>query len=128
MSCHYGNIAELQFLLEATKKGLIVSKPQTISTPYDFLIDNGKSVLKIQVKSCFMEGPRFETTVAKGKETRTSYTKSDCDFISVFIAKHFLWFLIPIEELSPIKKITILPFGESKWNKYREDWGALLKQ
>ena len=108
MSYINGNIAEIQFLLEATKKGLLISKPQSSYSVYDYIVDNGKKMLKLQIKSCFLNGPRFGTNVCKGKSVKKSYTKDDCDIIIIFIAKHLIWFFIPVEELLTIKKITLL--------------------
>ncbi len=45
-----GTPSEILFDYEATDKGFIVSRP-VVDTQYDRLIDNGESIIKVQIKS-----------------------------------------------------------------------------
>jgi len=45
--------AELLIAAEAIKHGIVVSKPLSHSSPYDFIFDNGKNVLKVQCKRAY---------------------------------------------------------------------------
>jgi hypothetical protein len=58
-----GERAELLFAAECCKHGLVVCFPHSDNVPYDFIIDNSKSLLKIQVKSSryFEKGIAYPT-------------------------------------------------------------------
>jgi hypothetical protein len=126
MSVYNGNIAELQFLLETTKKGGVVSRPQIQSTIYDFIVDNGNRVLKVQVKSCFSEGPNYGVSVGRGGNSKIPYEQNEIDIFAIFIAESFDWYFIPVSEINGAVKITLYPDSESKWNKFKNGWIILL--
>lgn len=127
MSIFKGNIAELSFLLTATKKGLIVSRPTIQSTIYDFLVDNKKKILRVQVKSCFSQGPEYGLTIGQGSTGKKHYSPDDVDIIACFIGELETWYLFPIKAIGERVKITVFPYSiDSKWNKYREGWVTLL--
>ena len=46
-----GDIGELAFMLEATSKGFLVCKPFGQAEAYDFILDNGNRLFKVQVKA-----------------------------------------------------------------------------
>ena len=46
-----GEMAELLFAAECCKHGLIIAFPHSDSVSYDFVVDNGKNLLRVQVKS-----------------------------------------------------------------------------
>ncbi len=127
MSLQKGNIAELEFLLKATQRGLIVSRPAIQSTIYDFIIDNGKRCLKVQVKSNFTDGPDFGLSIGQGSLGKTPYSSNDIDVIACFIDKINVWYLFPIKDIGERVKLTLYPDSiESKWNKYKGAWSVLL--
>jgi hypothetical protein len=122
-----GNIAELEFLLIATKRGLVVSRPTIQSTIYDFVVDNGKRILKVQIKSTFSNGPAYGLNIGKGSTGKTNYSPDDIDIIACFIGELGTWYFFPIKVIGERVKITVFPNSiESKWNKYREGWVTLL--
>ena len=53
-----GEVAESAFLHKAMDKGLVVAKPWGDSSRYDFVVDSGERLLRVQVKStkCLCEG------------------------------------------------------------------------
>ncbi len=122
-----GNIAELEFLLSATRQGLIVSRPTIQSTIYDFLVDNGKRILKVQIKSTFTSGPVFGLNIGQGSTGKKSYTPADVDIIACFIGELKTWYFFPISVIGKKVKLSLTPNSiDSKWNKYREGWITLL--
>ncbi len=127
VSLEKGNIAELEFLVTATRKGLIVSRPTIQSTIYDFIVDSGKKMLKVQVKSCFTSGPSYGLSIGQGTTGKTSYKPDDVDVIACFIGELATWYFFPTKEIGGKVKLTLFPDSiESKWNKYRESWSVLL--
>jgi len=52
----HGELAELAFLFKAASLGIAVAKPYGDSLPYDFMVQCGQRLLRIQVKSVFTNG------------------------------------------------------------------------
>ena len=76
MNKDIGELSELEFLIRATKEGLIVSRPFGENQRYDFIVDNGKRRFRIQVKSTnFKEGNHFQITCSHGSKIKKSYNK-----------------------------------------------------
>ena len=123
-----GNISELAFHLEATSKGLVVSKPVSQATVYDCLVDNNKSILKIQIKSTFSEGPSFSVNIGRGSTSKETYTSKEIDYFVIYLAKIKVWYIIPVQELADQIKITFFPYShQSKWNKFKGCWDFLSR-
>jgi hypothetical protein len=128
MSVHIGNIGELEFLLAATKRGLIVSRPEIQSTIYDFLIDNQKKILKIQVKATFSDGLCYALNIGQGNTSKKSYSCRDVDIIACYLNSLDIWYFLPTSEVSNQVKISLYPNStKSKWNLYKGAWDLLLK-
>ena len=80
-----GNIAEIEFMLKATRLGLIVSKPE-IPHDYDFLVDNGNNIFRVQVKSNFCKGPSYKLGIGQGKSSKNAYTPKMIDIMACYLA------------------------------------------
>src|SRR2546430_7314133 len=85
-----GELAELAFILKATSMGFTPSRPYGERRPYDFLLECGKHLLRIQVKSSFAtrgEGHSgFPLCVSHNSSAgRAAYTTEDIDFIAAYV-------------------------------------------
>jgi len=133
-----GEVAEIAFMYRSAIEGIGVARPYGDSHPYDFLMQHGRRLSRVQVKSCFT--PRrthgrtgFHILVAYrcGKELRL-YTQAEVDFIAVFVARYNIWYVIPVEALGRSKTIRVYPHGKGNqtgafYESYREAW-HLLKE
>jgi hypothetical protein len=128
-----GEIAEMAFLYRASREGIGVAKPYGESHAYDFLVQHGKRLLRVQVKSCFttQRGYRrmgFPIIVSHhNRSGLTVYSPDDIDFIAAFVAPHDAWYVIPVEALGRSKSIRLYPAGKSQrvgafYEDYREAW------
>src|SRR5258708_6034899 len=77
-----GEVAEMAFILKATLLGLTPSRPYGERRPYDFLLECGKRVLRIQVKCVsvprFHNANSFAVNVVQHKHGgRAAYTSDD---------------------------------------------------
>jgi len=131
-----GELAEVGFMYRAASQGIAVAKPYGDSLPYDFLVQHGRRLLRVQVKSCFSPERRgytgFPIIVAchwgRGK---LAYSSDQIDFIAAFIAKYDAWYLIPVESLQNSKNIRLYPSGRKlkrpggNYERYREAWDLL---
>jgi len=131
-----GDLAELAFMYRAAREGIGVARPYGDSYPYDVLVQHGRRLSRIQVKSCFSFEKRrytgFPIIVAshwRGKQV--GYTIEEVDFIAAYIARYDAWYLIPIESLGKLKNIRLYPTGRKLkrpggfYEKFREAWYLL---
>jgi PD-(D/E)XK endonuclease len=122
-----GEMAEAAFLAKATSLGLRVSKPWG-ETRYDLIVDNGKKLLRVQVKSAHRAGRYGEYTFhARGCSLRV-YNASEIDLLVAYIVPENAWYLFPVEEFLKYKSMKLYPVRwrkASKFEKFREAWGIV---
>lgn len=122
-----GEIAESAFLHKAMELGLMVSKPWGDSSRYDFVVDSGKQLLRVQVKStaCLWDG-RY-TIGAHGCDPSAGYTAQEIDFLVVRVVPEDAWYVIPMEAFAGRRHLSLYPRGEhaGQYEKYREAWELL---
>jgi hypothetical protein len=125
-----GEHSEAGFLFKATFYNFGIAKPWGDSLRYDFILDNGHRLHRIQIKctECLRAGA-YETratyTVGKG---RAVYTKDDIDFIAVHIVPLDIWYILPVEVCTPHPMLRFYPHRQAKkmrLEKYREAWHLL---
>jgi hypothetical protein len=132
----WGELGELAFILKAASLGITASKPFGDRRPYDFLVEHGQRLLRVQVKSVFTNpgGPwRFGFPVAVSQHLRSgraTYTADQIDFIAAFVAPHGAWYVIPLDAIRGRKFIRLYPGGATRadagrFEPYREAWHLL---
>jgi hypothetical protein len=127
-----GDLTELEFIVEAKKRGFPVGKPYGDNQHYDVLLDAAWKVWKVQVK---LGGSRHYRGYTVRSSWRTSwkqiaYSPKDVDFVAALIGGEGIWYLIPVRALGGRKTIHLYPFGSRRgssrrFEKYREAWGLL---
>ncbi|HEY1265076.1 MAG TPA: group I intron-associated PD-(D/E)XK endonuclease [Terriglobales bacterium] len=131
-----GEIGELAFILKATSLGITASRPFGDRRPYDFVVEYGPSLLRIQVKSVFSRKKRDAAyqvvTSHHGRKGRATYTAEQIDFIAAYIVPRNLWYVIPVEALAGRKVVRVYPCGKTKkpgglFEIYREAWDLLKR-
>jgi hypothetical protein len=122
----------MMFMVKATTKGLVVAKPYGESRRYDFLVDSGKGISRVQVKSSTCTHWHAYTVNTYWKTTRKHmpYSPSKVDFIAVLILGTDIWYLIPVRALAGRFMVRVYPFGGSprgsrRHEKYRDAWNLL---
>ena len=127
-----GQLAELEFLLNASKRSLLLSQPYGDNEPYDFIVDNGIRLFKVQVKSTSHLVQRgnhksYQITCRRGNGTCTrSYHKDEIDLIAAYIAPMNVWYVIPY---SKVKSNTLRFYphtinSKGFYESFKEDWEA----
>ena len=129
---YYGEVAETRFVLKCYELGLFVSRPTCDMGQYDYIVDNGFKLLKIQVKSTGYDQTipaQRAREIARGKIPRTTvgryrrpqqprfgvnltwgqrphiYGRKAFDILAVYIHPLDLWYLIPRRALG--NKLTL---------------------
>jgi hypothetical protein len=123
-----GEQAEAAFLNKATSLGLSVSKPWGDSERYDFVVNAGRRMLRVQVKStAYQHGGRCRYSI-NALCHAALYTEDEIDFLAVYIVPLDLWYIIPVKACLNRKSLRFYPKAttfRSRYEKYREAWWRL---
>ena len=138
-------------MYRASSEGISVAKPYGDSHPYDFLVQHGRRLLRVQVKSTFRSRdsdsesqpqpkPKrrfgYQVIVARignGKKGSLYYSREEIDFVVCFIEPADLWYIIPVEKLGRRHAIRLFPHGKGQpfgglYEDYREAWDLLKEE
>ena len=125
-----GERSEAAFLHRASALGFGVAKPWGDSLRYDFILDNGERLWRIQIKCTeSIRAQAYETraTYSIGKG-RAVYTTHDTDFIAAHIVPLDIWYILPVAVCTPAPMLRFYPHRQAKkmrLEKYRELWTQL---
>jgi hypothetical protein len=125
-----GEMAELEFLRKAVKLGFRVSKPYGDSDRYDFVVDTGERLVRVQVKSSsrLSQGAYFIASQRCSNGVAIPYEVGEIDYLAAYVFPEDAWFIIPVEAFVPRKSIHLFPKqrGEAgMYAHYREAWWLL---
>ena len=129
-----GELSEAAFLLKAETLGFHVAKPWGDSERYDFILDNGRRLWRVQLKSTEVlraRGYDVQPTYSIYGEGKVPYTAADIDVLVVHIPPLDTWYVIPVEAFTPRKSLRLYPDIDTKnplWEQYREAWHLLLAE
>jgi hypothetical protein len=136
-SKHVGEMAEMQFMLDAARRRFGVSRPFGNNERYDVILDAPRRLWRVQVKASGAEHHRGFAVRACWRTTRKHmpYTSKQIDFLAVVVQGRRMrgrriWYLIPVRALGGRLTINLYPFGcrkdgEERFEKYREAWKLL---
>jgi PD-(D/E)XK nuclease superfamily protein len=128
MNCKViGALGELAFVLKAASLGFGVSKPHADNERYDFIVDSGKRLSRVQVKTTFSRFHRGYRITSEGYR-HSPYKSSEIDFLVVYIAPRDIWYVIPVNCLNASNQLTFYPDGcrsGGNLEAYREAWHLL---
>lgn len=122
-----GEMAEAVFQLKALREGFIVSRPYGDSSTYDFIIDNGKELKKIQVKSTVSKNQGrncYKIMSCHSATTKKNYSDGDMDYMACYVHDLGVWWIIPWKAIEGRRTIS-LPAGEGIMSPYKEAWYLL---
>lgn len=131
-----GDLGELAFILAAGSMGLAVSKPFGDSRRYDLIVDSGRRMLRVQVKSVYRRAARGDYQVTccsrAGQSGSIIYTAKEIDVMAVYLAPIDIWYLIPVAALGTVTVIHLHPHGiknrvrgSGRFEIYKEAWEQL---
>ncbi len=108
-----GEIVELAFLAKAASMGFAVTKPYGDSEPYDFIVDSGSRLWRVQVKSgSYKTGSAYRVGVhhlSNTKPKQKAYTAKQIDILAVYIVPLGVWYIIPMLAFTPSTSLAFLP-------------------
>jgi PD-(D/E)XK endonuclease len=85
-----GEIAQLKVQLRAAEKGIVLSKP-LVDSRYDFILDDGQRLERVQVKYASGKAPHSKGSVKvnlkswEGRRLRRRYCAGEVDALLVYV-------------------------------------------
>jgi len=124
-----GEEGELVFMRRAIAEGFAVAKPWGDSERYDFILDSGARLWRVQVRSTDYEVHHGFAVHASVRINQASVrlTARDVDVIAAYLVPKDLWYIVPIEACT-CKNLWFYPSKSpkgSRFEKYREAWDYL---
>jgi hypothetical protein len=125
-----GDLGEVAFVHKAMSLGYVVAKPYGQMHRYDFMLEGGNKLLRIQVKTstCMRDG-RYQLCVQRITHRRTvAYKKSELDFVVAYLMLEGVWYILPISVIAGRRSLLLPPpgfRGKNPWAKYLEAWHLL---
>jgi hypothetical protein len=127
-----GELAEIAFLHKAATLGFGVAKPYGDSERYDFILDSGARLWRVQVKSVattytYGGGHRYRTASchSRGSYKDLPYTANEIDFLVAYIVPRDIWYVVPVKLVTPVLGMCFYPSGcrmGGRFEPYREAW------
>jgi PD-(D/E)XK nuclease superfamily protein len=124
-----GEMAEAAFVAKASSLGLCLSKPWGESSRYDLIADNGKRLLRIQVKSAHRADECGGYTFHAYGNTTRAYGVDEIDVLVAYVVPENAWYVFPVEEFRKYKSMKLFPASRrrrSRFEKFREAWGVVV--
>ena len=125
-----GELAEMAFTYKAAGLGFGVAKPYGDSESYDFILDSGARLWRVQVKSTY--GPRAHSYYIRAcgntGGSKKAYTAKQIDILVAFLVTENAWYVVPVKALAPRKHLYFYPSGSKtggRYEQYREAWDLM---
>jgi len=125
-----GELAEMMFMVKAAQKGFATAKPYGDSRRYDFILDVGQRLWRVQVKSSSAKqyGSYMLNLQRNANGEVIPYDASEIDFVVAYVMPCDAWFVIPVEAIYGRKTAKLCLHGNQrsgKLGKYWEAWGLM---
>ena len=127
-----GEQGELAFLSKASSLGFALSLPYGHMQRYDFIVDGGTNVWRVQVKTTthMLNGLYLVGMHHRFNQRARAYTASEIDFVAVYIQPEKTWYILPVREVTEHRSLLFRPKGYARrdpYAHYREAWHLLGK-
>ena len=125
-----GELAEMMFMVKAARKGFATAKPYGDSRRYDFIVDVGQRLWRVQVKSSSAKqcGSYMLNLQRNANGEVIPYDPSEIDFVVAYVMPCDAWFVIPVEAIAGRKSAKMCLKGNPRsgtLGKYWEAWGLM---
>ena len=132
-----GEWVELQFMAEAARRRLAVSKPWGDTRAYDVGIEHGSNFLRVQVKSTtYRVAAGYLCQFKPNHLKKRDYSLKEIDLFAAYVIPEDAWYLIPAALLLGKRRLTmamlspIVPPKKKacyRYEPYREAWSLFTK-
>jgi hypothetical protein len=126
----HGDLGEVAFLHKATKLGFMVAQPYGVGYPFDFIVQGGSGLLRVQVKATVhMRFGLYRVNIFRNLGAgRRAYREYEVDFVAVYIIPEDTWYILPVREVADRRVLMFRPKGYPRpdpYAHYREAWHLL---
>jgi hypothetical protein len=125
-----GEIAEAAFLAKVASLGFTVSKTWGDSDRYDFVVDGGAGLRRVQVKSAYCIGEDGRYSFRTHDHALKAYRGDEVDALVAYVVPENAWYVFPVKVFQRLRSLKLFPETRkkrSKFEKYREAWESLRK-
>ena len=129
-----GELSEAAFLHKAVGLGFRVTKPWGDSERYDFVLDSGRRLWRVQIKCTAVEragGYHIQPIHFVYGKNKVVYTAEDIDVLAAHIVPLDVWYVVPVAALAQGKSLRLYPDDGCKtarFEKYREAWELFRRE
>jgi PD-(D/E)XK endonuclease len=123
-----GEVAEAAFLAKASDLGFGVAKPWGDSDPYDFIVETGGRLWKVQVKSAHRAGEDGSYSFRAHGHSLRAYRADEIDALVAYVVPENAWYVFPVKVVRLLRSLKLFTGSRkrrSKFEKYREAWWIL---
>lgn len=123
-----GELVEAAFLHKAVGLGLRVTKPWGDSERYDFVLDSGRRLWRVQIKCTAVEragGYHIQPIHFVYGKNKVVYTADDIDVLAAHAVPLDVWYVVPVAALAAGTSLRLYPdhgCKTARFDKYREGW------
>ena len=131
------DIAESAAIKSLLQRGYKVLKPIGDRLPYDLALDLNGKLIRIQVKSAWVQNGAYTVDTRRTKTNRRSmlrqvYSSKDFDFAMLYIEALDVFYIMPVDIFTSYKSGITLVEGETRQREprssmYKENWELLSK-
>ena len=126
-----GEVAEAAFMAKASALGFGVSKTWGDSDRYDFIVDGGAGLWRVQVKSAHRAGEDGGYSFRSHGHSQDAYRAEEIDALVAYVVPEDAWYVFPAAVFVGMKSMKL--FGgsrrrRSKFERYREAWEILRER
>jgi hypothetical protein len=125
-----GDLGEVAFLHKATALGFMVAQPYGMGHPFDFIVQGGRGLCRVQVKATVhMRFGLYRVNIFRNLGAgRRAYREYEVDFVAVYIIPEDTWYILPVREVADRRVLMFRPKGYPRpdpYAQYREAWHLL---
>jgi len=125
-----GEWAELQFMTKALALGLRVARVYGDSARYDFLVDAGGRLSRVQIKSAWhIQKTTYRLAAQRGAPLgKVPYRTQEVDFVIGYVVPEDAWYVVPAAALARRRNFWVFPHrpqSRGRFERYRDAWRLL---
>jgi hypothetical protein len=125
-----GEWAEMMFMVKAAQMGFATAKPYGDSRRYDFVVDTGSRLWRVQVKSSSAKqyGSYLVNLQRNENGEVVPYDITEIDFVVAYVMPCDAWFVIPVEAAVARKSAKLCARENprsGRLGKYWQAWGLM---
>lgn len=123
-----GEVAEAAFVAKAARMGFAVAKPWGDSDRYDFIVDTGDRLRRVQVKSAFRPGEDGGYSFHAHGHTMRAYGADEIDALVAYVVPENAWYVFPVRLIQKLRSMKLFPGSRrkrSRFERFREAWWVL---